>query len=199
MTPTKLILIRHGITDWNEQKKYSGFMDISLNARGKTQARRLHKRLKVVQFHKIYCSDRKRAIQTAKIIFKGMGLKKVPSLKEIGFGCFEGYTYDELLEKYPIIYKKWLDTPSRVKIPKAEKQVDFRRRVLKAFKRIVSLNQNKTIAVVCHGGPISIFINSILKTNGFWKYIPASASLTIVEYKRGKPQIRVFNDTRHLK
>ena len=61
------------------------------------------------------------------------------------------------------------------------------------MKKIVSLNPGKTIAVVSHGGAISIFITTILKNKAFWRYIPKQAIITVVEYKGNKPRIRLFN------
>lgn len=196
--PTKLFLIRHGETDYNRKKRYSGFKDIPLNAKGRRQVGELHKRLKKEVVHKIYASDRKRAIETARIVFKDGPVEVMPDLREIHFGVFEGLTYKQIMKKYPVIYKKWLKDPFCVKIPKGEKLADFKKRVVKALKNIIVKHENETVAVVCHGGPISIFVNHILGQRDFWKHIPCSASLSVIEHKNGKSKIRSLSDTRHL-
>jgi len=233
--PTKLILIRHGITEWNLKKRYCGFMDINLSEKGKKQAQRLNKRLKKenIPIYNVYSSDRKRALQTAKIVFKGFSVEKVSDLREMHFGVFEGLTYRQIIRKYPHIYRKWLDDPSCATIPGGENLSDFKKRVITALRKIIRFNRNKTVAVVSHGGAISIFLTDILKMEptsrrrrggslgempkrpsvirtlkgtvlwprgikDFWRYIPSAASLTIVEYKNGKPKIRLLNDTAHL-
>ncbi len=195
---TKLILIRHGETTWNRRRRYCGFADIALNANGKQQVQKLGSRLHKEKIHKIYSSDRKRAIQTARIIFKDSEIEHLPELQEIHFGCFEGLTHAQILKKHPKLYKKWLKDPYNTEVPYGEKLVDFRKRITRIFKKITLLNKNKTTAVFCHGGTISIFITSILKTRNFWKYIPGSASMTVVEYQSGLPVITVLNDTKHL-
>lgn len=195
---TKLILIRHGETDWNCKKKYCGFLDININERGKRQARKLYKRLKDETIHKIYSSDRKRAIQTAGIIFKKLKIEKAPELKEMHFGIFEGLDYKQIMKNHPLIYKKWLKSPYSITIPEGESLREFNKRVTKAIKKIVALNKNKTVALVCHGGVISAFLNHILKSKRFWKHIPNSSSLSIIEYRNGRPKIKLFNDTGHL-
>ncbi len=197
--PTKILLIRHGQTEWNLRKRYCGSADLGLNACGKKEAEKLRKRLKDKPVHKIYSSDRIRAIETARIVFKRAGLEKIPGLSEMHFGIFEGLTYDEIMRKYPVIYKRWLRDPYGITIPKGEGLREFKKRVVSAFKKIIALNANKTVAVVCHGGAISIFLNHILKSKDFWKQIPKSASLSIVEYNNSKPKIRLFNDIAHLK
>jgi broad specificity phosphatase PhoE len=196
--PTKLILIRHGETTWNFQRRYCGFANVALSDNGKRQAKSLAGRLKTEKIHKIYSSDRKRAIQTAKIIFRDSKIERIPELREIHFGCFEGLTHKQILKKYPGLYKKWLKDPYNTIIPSGEKLADFKKRITRIFKKIISLNPGKTTAVVCHGGSISILITGILKNRNFWKYIPGSASVTVVEYRNGKPSIAVLNDTYHL-
>jgi len=173
---TKLILIRHGSTDWNIEKRYSGLIDIGLNDKGKKEARCLYKRLKQEKVNKVYASDRKRAIQTARIIFKGLKIEKIPDLREVHFGCFEGLTHEEIMKKHGKIYKRWLNNPFCVAVPGGEDLKDFRKRVINAVRKIISLNRNKTVAVVCHGGTISILTGKI----------PAPGSLTIIKYKNGK-------------
>lgn len=195
---TKLILIRHGQTQWNLQKRYSGIVDVSLNGRGKKQAQELHRRLKKEVIHKVYSSDRKRAQQTANIIFKKAAIVTVPDLRELHFGIFEGLTYKKIMKNHSEIYKRWLNDPFRVSIPEGESFSDFKKRVRKAFKKIIALNRNKTIAVICHGGTISMFINSIKREKNFWKHIPSSASMSIIEFKNGKAGIKQVNDTSHL-
>lgn len=195
---TKLILIRHGQTDWNLKKRYSGFIDIALNARGREEARKLIKRLKGRKIHKVYSSDRLRALQTARIAFKRSEIEILPDLREINFGCFEGLTHKEIMVKYPGIYKKWLRDPFAVTIPKGEPLADFLKRVAGVFKRIVACNKDKTAAIICHGGTISIFIGYITKTRKFWQELPAAASLSVIEYRNNKAGIRLLNDTSHL-
>jgi len=190
---TKLILIRHGKTSWNKQKRYCGFRDIGLSDEGKQEAKKLKKRLKAGRVDKIYTSDRKRAIQTAKIVFGNRAIKEVADLKEMHFGVFEGLTYKEVMKRYSKIYTKWLDNPYSVTMPEGESLLDFKKRVNTAFRKIVRLNHDKTVACVCHGGTISIFVTSILRTKDFWKYIPNSASMSIVEYKSGKLKIKLLN------
>lgn len=195
---TKVVLIRHGVTKWNKQKRYCGFLDVGLSAEGKRQAEKLHQRLKNEKFEKIYCSDLKRALQTARIVFKGKKIIKEKDLKEINFGVIEGMSYDEIMQKYPQVYSNWVKDPYKHKIPKSETMLQFKKRINKAIKKIVMLNKGKTVAVVCHGGTISMYITTIFKNNKFWHHIPGSVSVSVVEYEKLKPQVKLFNCTKHL-
>lgn len=195
---TRLILIRHAETDWNLKRRYCGSSDIDLNGTGKRQAQKLRKRLKTERVYRVYSSDRKRAVETAKIVFGSSGIEKIPGLREMHFGCFEGLTHNQILKRYAKVYKKWLNDPFSAVVPDAESLKTFSKRIATAFKKIVSLNRNKTTAVVCHGGSIGVFITCILKTDGFFKYIPHSASVSIIEYKNNKARIKLFDDIKHL-
>jgi len=192
---TKLVFIRHGITEWNKQRRYCGCKDIGLSSLGKAQAIRLRKKLKGFEFDRIYCSDRKRALQTRAILFGKSDFIKVKGLREIDFGVLEGLRHDEILKKHPKLYKEWLTDPYKGRIPEAEPMRVFKKRVHGAIKKILQANRGKTIAVVCHGGVIGIFVSSLLKSGNFWRYVPSPASVTVAEHKNRKLNLKEFNST----
>ncbi|MDD5561314.1 MAG: histidine phosphatase family protein [Candidatus Omnitrophica bacterium] len=190
---TRLILIRHGVTEWNKQKRYCGCKNIGLSNHGKAQAMQLRNRFNGFGFDKIYCSDRKRALQTRAILFGKADFTKVKNLREIDFGVFEGLRHDEVLKKYPKLYKEWLADPYKARIPQAEQMRVFKKRVDGTIKGILQANRGKTIALVCHGGVIGIFVSGILKNRSFWKFVPSPASVTVVEYNKNKLRLKKFN------
>lgn len=196
--PTKIFLIRHGQTEGNARKQYCGLLDMELNAQGCLQVEKLSRRLEKETIHRIYASDRKRAVQSARIIFKGRRINKVSELKEINFGIFEGKSHQEIRESNADIYEKWLNDPYNTLVPEGESLMDFQARVTRALEKIILANSNKTTAVVCHGGTISIILSMISGEKNFWKLIPGSASLNIIEYVNSKAKITLFNDTTHL-
>ncbi len=196
---TTLYLIRHGVTVWNKKKKYCGRINVPLSLHGKRQAAKLSQKLKPVSFDKIYSSDKKRAIQTAKIVFKKKRISIVKELQEVNFGVMEGLTFEQILKKYPEAFNKWLKNPYRNCMPQAESLKKFGIRIKKAINGIIRDNKGKTIAVVCHGGTISIFITALLKNKRFWGYIPEPTSISVVEYKKNKPSIKLLNNSEHLK
>lgn len=196
---TRLVLIRHGVTEWNIEKRYCGHRDIGLSTKGKSQVELLSNRFNTVRFDKVYCSNRKRAMQTARILFKQVRIIPDRGLREINFGVLEGLKHEEIMEKYTDTYKRWLKDSFKNNIPKAEPMDAFKKRVENTLWDIIRSNPNKTIAVVCHGGVIGIFVNGILKNRNFWRCVPSPASITMVEYEKGKPRLKKFNDTAHLK
>ena len=195
---TRLILIRHGLTEWNTRKKYCGSTDIGISRKGKKQARRLKSRLEKERIGSVYSSTKRRAIETAGIIFAHAKIYKMAALREMNFGIFEGLTFSQIMRRYPVVYRKWLANPFETVIPGAELLKDLRKRVTGAIKQIVSARGEQTIAVVCHGGVISVLMTHILKSDNFWKYLPDSASLTTIDFSNKKAKVQAFNDTTHL-
>jgi len=200
MSSVKIFLIRHGVTEWNKKKKYCGCRDVPLSLQGRRQAMRLRERLlNMPVFDEVYSSDRKRALETAGIAFGGRKLNRVKDLREINFGVFEGLTHRQILKKYPQVYSRWLSDPFRCSIPRGEELGKFGSRVTRAIASIAFANKGKCVAVVCHGGAISMIVTRLLKKKDFWGYIPDSTSVTLLEYRRGKAELKLFNCTEHLK
>jgi len=195
---TKIILIRHGQTDGNAKKQYCGMLDLGLNQNGRLQVEKLGCRLKKDSIQMIYSSDRKRALESARIIFKGRRINKIAGLREINFGIFEGKSHQEIRETNADIYDRWLIDPYNTAVPESENLLDFQERVTRALEKIILANANKTVAIVCHGGTISIILSRISGSKNFWELIPGSASLNIIEYVNNMAKITLFNDISHL-
>lgn len=168
----RLILIRHGETADHLAGKYCGFTDPSLNNKGRRQAERLAAKLKDARVDAVYSSDLRRAYETAAIIFKSKTIKKMPELREMNFGIFEGLKYREIVRKYPEVYRDWINDPSKIKVPAGESFGTFSRRVKDALSFILSWRKKGVIAVVTHAGPIRVIF-------GVEQEI---ATYTIIEY-----------------
>ncbi|NQT46945.1 MAG: histidine phosphatase family protein [Candidatus Omnitrophica bacterium] len=198
---TRVILVRHGETDWTRQRRYAGFTDIDLNETGRWQAGRLCERLHAEHIDKAYSSDLKRAYTSAKIALPDLLIEKVAGLREIKFGLFEGLTYQEAMEKHPEIYTRWIDNPRDVLIPQSEGLKKLAERVRVAIKEIVSSNKNKTVAIFTHGGPIRVILSDVagFGLNDIWKTVQDLTGVNIIEFHDGEAQIQIQNDISHLK
>lgn len=197
----RLILIRHGETEYNFENRYCGFSDPPLNTKGIWQSKRLANRLKSLKIDKIYSSDLRRAYQTAKIIFKNNLIEKSESFREVNFGIFEGLRYEEILKVYPELYKDWIDNPVKVKIPNGESLKNLSKRVKEKLSSIFSQYKDKTIAVVTHGGPIRVILCDALKYNleMFWQIKQQPGALNIIDdVETSLPVVVKMNDVSHL-
>ena len=183
---TRLILIRHGETDYASQGRYCGFSDPSLNRKGIQQSESLAIRLKEAGVDKVYSSDLKRAYESAKIIFRGNSIEEIADFREMNFGLFEGLKYEEIIKAYPKLYREWIDNPVRVKIPGGESLVELEKRVKERLSFIFSQDEGKTIALVSHGGPIRVILCQVLKLGleSFWKVEQETGTLRIIDYPK---------------
>lgn len=179
--PTKIFLIRHGLTQWNLEKRYISFTDLNLIEEGIIQAKKVKARLERERVEKAYCSDSLRASNFSEIVFERKIIEKRPELREMNFGIFEGLRYGEIMKKYPVIYRDWLKDPLNTDIPEGEGLREFKKRILASFSKIISENRNKNLGIVTHAGPIRIIITDILKTKNFWEVKIDLASIHLIE------------------
>ena len=205
----KLFLIRHGESDGNAQRKFSGFQDVDLTEKGIWQAKRLAYRLKDVLVDIVYCSDLKRARHTAEIIFKARGIDIIsnPKFREINFGAWEGYTFEEIKEKfgYGDEFNHLMENiKPEAAIPQGESLVNLNDRVMAELSNILKnhekTDKDKTIALVCHGGTIRVILSNALNIGlkNMWNIEQYSTALSIINYYDHKAFVALINDTSHL-
>ena len=100
----RLLLVRHGETDWNAAGRIQGCTDTPLNARGRAQAAALAEKLRSSErAEALYTSPLRRAAETAEIIGSALGLRPEPveALREISFGVWEGCSWAEIQRRWP--------------------------------------------------------------------------------------------------
>lgn len=155
---TRLVLVRHGETDWNVEGRYQGQADPPLNAKGLAQAKKVAQELKEVGIDVIYSSPLKRAWQTAEIIARELGvpLYPEPRLMEIHQGDWQGRLRAEIAAKYPELFQRWLTDPWRVTPPGGESLQQVQARVYAAVDEILQRHRGQTVALVTHRIPIAL-------------------------------------------
>ena len=199
---TTLWLIRHGETDWNLNKRLQGNMDEPLNATGIQQASCLAARLASMNFDAIYASDLQRVQQTAKHALNG-DMNRVQSdtrLREIGYGRWEGLTWDEIKTQHSADYQLW--NANRNETPHGgEKLVDVAARIASFLQDIREHHVNdEQILIFAHGGSIAILLSSLigLDPSQWWQFSLKNCALSEVRLSsRGAVLLRL-NDDRHL-
>lgn len=163
----KLILVRHGETDWNKQCRVQGRNDIPLNERGLAQANAVAHRLEDREISAVYSSPMQRAKSTAGAIAKKFGLdvKELPGVTEINFGLWEGKDHEQLKALYPEFWNDWtwqLD-PKRCAYMQSECQLDVLKRSVDALKTVFAENGgNATVAIISHTMPIKLIVSNAI-------------------------------------
>jgi len=145
---TTILLVRHGETDWNRDRRVQGHSDTPLNDTGRAQARQLAADLAGEHIDAVYASDLARAYETARIVAdsRGLDVTALREFRERHFGTWEGMTDAEVLERFPhAATGPWGD---------AETVDEMATRVFDALQRIADSHPGGRVLVVSHGGPL---------------------------------------------
>jgi probable phosphoglycerate mutase len=199
---TELILLRHGETDWNRELRFQGHVDVSLNAIGLEQARRLALRLAGETAHHIYASDLLRARQTAEPVSGRLGLATVsdPALREQSFGLVDGMRVDDIKAQHPQAWEGWLRFDEDYGMPEGETTRQFHARVMDAVQRIVAAHTGQTLVIVTHGGVLDMIYRTAraLGLSGPRQSEIPNAGLNRVRVHDGGIDILAWADVQHL-
>lgn len=154
ISPTLVILARHGESDWNAAGRFQGQADRPLTPRGRRQAQELAARLAHVPLDAIYASDLRRALDTAKAIARARELEveTVRELREVDVGSWSGLTRDEAERRFPEGYLRWLDWGNGW--DDGETYEEMGARVVEAVRRLAVRHPEGRILVVSHGGSL---------------------------------------------
>jgi broad specificity phosphatase PhoE len=200
--PSRLLLVRHGESDWNREGRVQGQLDPPLSPRGQAQARELAGRLAGLPLVGFYTSDLRRASETAAAIASNLGVSPVEltELREVGLGAWEGKTQAELQGEYPGIWQTWVRAPSWDLIPGSESVHGFEERVGAIFEKLTALHPEGNILCVTHGGVIQVALGRVCRQSpdGKFPFLIRNASLNVLERGRRGWVIAAVNDTCHL-
>ena len=157
----RIILIRHGKTVGNVQKRYIGKTDESLCMEGISElASREYPETELV-----ISSPLKRCTETAEIIYPDKKIFIYEDLRECDFGDFEGKNYSELNGNE--VYQRWIDSGGTLPFPNGESHKAFKKRCAVAFEEAVFNNcASESIAFVIHGGTIMSILEKFAVPKG---------------------------------
>ena len=156
---TRLLIIRHGETDWNAQRRIQGHTDIPLNAVGHQQSRLLAQALTDSPIHHVYSSDLLRAAETAEAIATphGAPVARTPQLRERHFGAIEGSSFIDFEQHYPQDSLRWRKRdPAWAPPGGGESLLTFQERVAQEVQALAAQNIGNQIAIVTHGGVLDV-------------------------------------------
>lgn len=181
----KIILIRHGKTAGNVQKRYIGKTDEPLCEEGISGLMgRQYPETEVIA-----ASPLKRCIETAEIIYPGRKMLVYEDLRECDFGDFEGKNYLELTGNEA--YQRWIDSGGMLPFPNGESHDIFKKRSTDAFEKAVFENSSfRSIAFVIHGGTIMSILERFAVPKGqFYDFQVENGCGFIADYDVGSLKI----------
>lgn len=200
----RLLLVRHGQSIWNDEKRVQGQQDIPLSDEGRKQAIALGKRLKGFQIQACFSSPLKRAMETAELILKASGnsipITTMPELMERNFGDWEGKSIDNLQSLFAEEFSQWLTAHQIPAPPNGESIDELMRRVKQGLDQILASVKEGNVLVVGHSGSVkaTICILFQLPLSSFARLRTDNASLTVLEIADRRTRLIQFNDTCHL-
>lgn len=169
-----LTLIRHLPTAGNKNRQYIGWTDEAILPI-QSESVQLSSAPKIV-----YCSDLRRAKESAQLYFPGTPYESDARLRESFFGDWEGKTYDML--KGNKRYRKWIDNPTVEKPPNGESLRDVELRVVD-FLTHLSLEEDAYF-IVTHGGPIRLLLTKFSpEPHDFWSWKVPHQSIWRLEWE----------------
>ena len=203
----RIILVRHGETDWNKQGRFQGQIDIPLNENGKSQAKAASEFLRNNPIQKAFSSSLSRPKETAHIILNehpGIKISLIDNLKEIGHGKWEGKLESEIRSDWPELLKTWKISPEKVQMPEGENILEVSSRSITGWNEICKkLKNDETALVVAHDAVNKTILCHLLglMPSKIWMIKQGNGGITVIDLSEDEDQpdqITCLNITSHL-
>jgi len=194
----RIYLMRHGVTRWNQKRLIQGQKDVPLAPEGIVQAREAAPFFAGKDLKKAYSSDLSRALETARLITRPLGLEPIScsGLREINMGNWEGLSWAEVGNQYPEEQQAWMDDPVNNGPGGGETLGQAAERFKKTFQQIASSpEQGEAILIVTHGLVIGTLIAETLEKSiiSWREYSPENTAISEIEMIKGRLQLQSFN------
>jgi probable phosphoglycerate mutase len=207
----RLLLVRHGETEWNRVSRFQGGIDVPLNDNGRAQAEQAAEFLKNVPIDFAVSSPMLRPKETAEIALKyhpNVKLELQEQLKEINHGLWEGQLESEIRQAYPDLLRQWQASPETVQMPQGENLQQVWDRAIACWDGMIqstelSSTELKTGLVVAHDAINKVILCHILGLGpeAFWCIKQGNGAVTVIDYPHGlkkAPILQAMNITTHL-
>jgi broad specificity phosphatase PhoE len=198
----RLIVLRHGSTLWNRERRYQGCVDIRLSDEGRAQAEAVARALADQPFTAVYASPLARAHETASAIATRHQLPVLtaPAFREICMGLWERQTWSEVQAQFPELYAAWLERPHTVAFPEGETLAEVRERMREGLGHLRATHADETICLVSHGIVIHLLLMDALglPLERLWSIHVSSTGISELEYGDGWPTAHRMNLLSHL-
>ncbi len=146
----QIILVRPGLTDYDQQIRIQGTLDISLSEAGLRQAVKLTEKLRQYSPTAVYSAQGRSAKETASAIAAGLGLKPktLDKLTNVNLGLWQGMLVEEVRHKQPKVYKQWQEHPETVRPPEGEELPNTLERIEDSLEKIARKHRMATVVLV---------------------------------------------------
>lgn len=206
----RLLLVRHGETQWNRESRFQGQIDIPLNETGKEQGARAAEFLKAIPIDFAITSSLSRPKETAQIILQhhpGVELAEADELVEIGHGLWEGKLEAEIRAEYDDLLNQWKQAPETVQMPEGENLQQVWDRANAYWAEIIKTHPSPekvlTGLVAAHDAINKVILCAVLglRPADIWSVKQGNGGVSAIDYPEGlagKPVVQALNITSHL-
>jgi phosphoserine phosphatase len=206
----RLLLVRHGETDWNRQGRFQGHIDIPLNEAGHRQAQQAADFLASIPLDFAVTSPMKRPKETAEGILQRhpqITLGEEPDFCEISHGTWEGKLEAEIEQEYPGDLERWRVEPEVVQMPEGENLQQVWDRAIAAWDTMVqsaraeSNGKTQVGLVVAHDATNKVILSHVVGAGAekFWSFKQGNGAVSVIDYPaEGPPILQAMNITTHL-
>ena len=182
---TQIILIRPGATDFDEQRRIQGTLDIPLSAQGNLEIAQVTEQLTDAGIDVLYCSGCEPAHETAEAIADALGIraKTLDNMQNLNHGLWQGMLIDEVKRKHPKVFRQWQEQPESVCPPEGETLSDAMLRIRVSVRKLLKRHRDGTIGLVVPE-PLASLVRSYLQNTevrDLWQAREKHGSWEIIE------------------
>jgi len=201
---TKIILIRHGQTEWNRVERFRGRADVPLNETGLAQAEATGRRVAGEWLPTaVYSSPLSRAIKTAEAVAAhfNLSVQLNSGLIDIDYGEWQGLSPEEARQRWPGELTAWYNQPHLARIPGGETLEGLRSRAMQTVDELVRIHPDDTIVLVGHTVINRVILLGVLGLGNdrFWRLRQDTCAINVIEFERDDYTLVSLNDVCHLR
>jgi probable phosphoglycerate mutase len=147
---TQIVLIRPGSTDYDEQGRIAGVLDIPLCHNGAGQVARLVDEIKQQPIALVYTAPDRASQQTAEAVATAgdLKIKKIEALRNLNLGLWQGLLIDDVRQKQRRVYKQWQESPETICPPEGETLAEANQRIVPALQKILRKHRDAMVALI---------------------------------------------------
>lgn len=185
----QLLLIRPGATEYDQQGRIQGTLDIPLSEDGRQQVQALAESVRELQIAALYASPCQSAEQTAELLAEDLQLKAktVDKLQNLDYGLWQGLLVEEVKTKQPKVYRQWQEQPESVCPPQGETVVAAKGRVAEALKKLLKRHKGDSAVAIVSPEPVASMIRHLLlqqELGDFWNATGGCGSLEVIDLEQ---------------
>ncbi|NQU25831.1 MAG: histidine phosphatase family protein [Candidatus Nealsonbacteria bacterium] len=181
----QIVLIRPGSTDYDQQERIQGTLDVPLNEHGRREVAQLIEQLGGNGIESIHAPVHQPAQETGRAIAKALGIKfkKLDKMQNLNLGLWQGMLVKDVRTKQPKVYRQWQENPESVCPPEGEMLAEARRRARLGISKLLKRHKGGTIGLVLPE-PLASIVRHLIQQDelgDLWKKTNGQARWEILE------------------